>query len=233
VTAGPQADKLELKDVLVLVPTLASIMAVRWQIARFLPFGGFQYFSLTDHLLAALQALPFAATIVGFFGLIYAGSVGYTRNAAKLSDAHKIRGFVAFSGACLAGLLVGIVYDYVRGGFIPLSPLIGTGIFLLLIFNRLAFHYRPTRLATYVVGACAIIILTIAAAFDSSYGTIRHSWARRSTITLKSGPVEAIVLMTGDRGLLLYDPVNDRVTYRRLDDIERIDWKRSFPWPLF
>lgn len=62
----PQASfepKFEAKDVLLLVPTLASTIAVFWEIARFMPFGGFQYFTLSDHLLAALQGLPTALAI--------------------------------------------------------------------------------------------------------------------------------------------------------------------------
>jgi hypothetical protein len=34
--------------------------------------------------------------------------------------------------------------------------------------------------------------------------------------------------MAGDRGLLLYDPVKGRVIYRRLEDVEKIDWQQQY-----
>jgi hypothetical protein len=67
---------------------------------------------------------------------------------------------------------------------------------------------------------------------DVSRRTVNKAWYTRSTITLKSGPIQAVVLMTGDRGLLLYDPIKNRVSYQRFDDVDKIDWERRFS-PFF
>jgi hypothetical protein len=59
-------DKIELKDWLIIVPAAGSAIAVIYEIGSFLPLGGaaFGLFSLSDHLLWALQALPVAMGLV-------------------------------------------------------------------------------------------------------------------------------------------------------------------------
>jgi hypothetical protein len=52
--------EFQLKDTVVVVPLLASTLAISWEIGRFIPTRGFQLFSLSEHLPAATAALPFA-----------------------------------------------------------------------------------------------------------------------------------------------------------------------------
>ncbi|MET4799195.1 hypothetical protein ABIA96_001762 [Bradyrhizobium sp. LB11.1] len=53
--------KLETKDYLLLVPALASGLAIVYELGSFYPLGtvAFSLFSITDHLLWALQNLPY------------------------------------------------------------------------------------------------------------------------------------------------------------------------------
>jgi hypothetical protein len=48
------------KDLLVLIPLFGSVLAMTWEVGSFIPTGGFTYFSLSEHLLAAVNALPYA-----------------------------------------------------------------------------------------------------------------------------------------------------------------------------
>jgi hypothetical protein len=51
-----------LKDAAILLPIVASSLAVSWEVGRFIPFGGFFLFNLSEHLLAAMAYLPTAIT---------------------------------------------------------------------------------------------------------------------------------------------------------------------------
>jgi hypothetical protein len=53
---------LTLKDAAILLPIVASSLAVSWEVGRFIPFGGFFLFNLSEHLLAAMAYLPTAIT---------------------------------------------------------------------------------------------------------------------------------------------------------------------------
>jgi hypothetical protein len=64
------AEKRRLQDLLVFVPSLTTAIALAWQIGRLQPTGGFFYFSLTDHLVAAAAAVPIAFAFAAFFATV-------------------------------------------------------------------------------------------------------------------------------------------------------------------
>ena len=49
---------LQVKDAVVLVPLFGSLLAMTWEAGQFYPTGGFRLFSLSEHLLSAIGALP-------------------------------------------------------------------------------------------------------------------------------------------------------------------------------
>jgi hypothetical protein len=61
---------LPVKDLVVLIPLFASSIAISWEVGRFMPLGGFLYFSLSEHLLAAMYALPGALILSAFFAVL-------------------------------------------------------------------------------------------------------------------------------------------------------------------
>jgi hypothetical protein len=57
---SPKPSSIQVKDYIVVVPTLGTALAISWEVGSFLPIGGIAFgaFSLTEHLVFALQALP-------------------------------------------------------------------------------------------------------------------------------------------------------------------------------
>ena len=56
-------EALPVKDLVVMIPLLASSLAISFEVGRFGPTSGFLYFSLSEHLLAAIYALPAALVL--------------------------------------------------------------------------------------------------------------------------------------------------------------------------
>jgi hypothetical protein len=66
--------KWSLKDALIVIPFLASALALTWEVGYFtrIKGGAFGLFSIAEHLTFALQALPIAlaVTTAGAIGLV-------------------------------------------------------------------------------------------------------------------------------------------------------------------
>ena len=62
-----RAGALPVKDLVVLIPLFATSLAISWEVGRFGPYGGFLFFSLSEHLLAAMAALPVALFLSTLF----------------------------------------------------------------------------------------------------------------------------------------------------------------------
>ena len=46
------------------------------------------------------------------------------------------------------------------------------------------------------------------------------------TIVLKDGSYRRYVLMAGERGVLIYFPKDNRISFQKADEIRRIEWQR-------
>src|SRR2546425_1023085 len=53
---------ISIKDAAVMIPLVASALAICWEVGSFIPIGGaaFSYFSFAEHLIFAAAALPLA-----------------------------------------------------------------------------------------------------------------------------------------------------------------------------
>jgi hypothetical protein len=69
-------EQWSLRDGLVLVPFLASALALTWEVGYFLKIGGgsFGLFTLSEHITFAIQALPFALGITTLAVILFAMS---------------------------------------------------------------------------------------------------------------------------------------------------------------
>ena len=45
-------------------------------------------------------------------------------------------------------------------------------------------------------------------------------------ITSKNSTDKGYVLMTGERGILIYFPESDRFSFQKADEIQKIEWQR-------
>src|SRR4051794_17340419 len=99
-----------LKDALVVIPLLASSLAITWEVGYFSRLGGgsFALFSLTEHIAFAVQALPLAIAVA------LMGALGMTAVGVGKFD---IRG----------GALRVLNYRGLRAALLLLAAIIGLG----------------------------------------------------------------------------------------------------------
>jgi hypothetical protein len=214
------------KDLLVLIPLFGSVLAMTWEVGSFIPTGGFTYFSLSEHLLAAVNALPYAlATAV----VLLVGPLFFfpSREKAALplfdqpDNPEDRRGvligaaiFVIFGGAVIFAALI-----------FRVSPFIGGGIF---IIAAAAFLIgRPKPLVGYAIVFVCSLIITMGFAVDYMRDYLNSPRSDiLSTIHTKNGVYRGKFIMSGERGLLFYQPDQNGFVFERQDEIQRIEWPR-------
>lgn len=239
------------KDLAVLVPFVASSLAISWEVGRFIPFGGFVLFSLSEHLLAAMAALPLALAVTVYFGCIFLvvppvlrklAEAG-TRVAAlppfaaisfRTSKMPQILRWTIASISVLFWVALGAILLYfvwknvrveLRASIYPVAFLIAV-----LLLNS-TYFLRPlaSQSMLALLGGTAIL-LAMTLSVDNSNLQIRKSKAGNSDrvvdITLKAGTVRGYLVMSGERGALVYSPDSDKMIFQRADEIQKLEWHR-------
>src|SRR5579872_6883656 len=124
--------KLDAKDYLLLVPTIATGLAVIYELGSFYPLGtvAFSLFSVTDHLLWALQILPYsiATVVISIIAIVIFEAL---RGNAKAPSSEK-RGRTRQYLSTLLNMCVGSAF-LVYGWHERSGTLIVIGIFLFIL----------------------------------------------------------------------------------------------------
>lgn len=85
----------------------------------------------------------------------------------------------------------------------------------------------PTVLSLFA--AASIIVALMFGRFYSLIvlENLKHAPPDQMTaITSKSSTDKGYVLMTGERGILIYFPEGDRLSFQKIDEIQKIEWQR-------
>jgi hypothetical protein len=201
------------KEMLVAVPILGSAIALVFDVGYFsgIDINLFTLFSLNEHLAFALEPFPYAlvaAALVGVFSLTDIGAVAAARLESR-PIAHWLIGMVV-----LIGLGFAIYF----------------GFYLIIIAGMLAGYLLQaiTRSRdTLKRGLLAILIVTTAAfslGRETAHNYLRADAPLTTTIQMNSDTtIRARIIRSGDRGLLVYDPLEKRVTLIRWDEITKIN----------
>jgi len=210
------------KDVFLSLPFVASTLAISWEVGRMIPFGGFHFFSLTEHLLSAVKALPlalmtsvFLAMLVGLYGFI----------GDRFRPEKPLRPFLLG----VLGIAIALGGSaWFQGTAISLFIL--EGLILLLLANAFWFRFPLTSLVSMLVLFGIVIALTMSLANEQSVILLKNSRTdprALSTVNYKDGSQRAgLLVMSGERGLLIYDPKSDTVKFERPEDIKSVEWPR-------
>jgi hypothetical protein len=223
----PIWSRLELKDWLLLVPAMGSCVAVTYEIGCFVPLGSstFGLFSLSEHLLWALQALPFAMIFVAgaFTALIFQASFEsrLEKSAADETAETKARKKVLGVIFVLTLLLIAILLRQAAYVWIP---------FVMLIFALLPKPGRPRP----VLGICFItftaLTFVLLTGFDQTRSLLNKSDPAR--FDFGGANVKQLILVrSGEHGLLLYDRPAGRFLFTKMDDLKTIVWDRNSAAP--
>jgi hypothetical protein len=213
------------KDIIVLVPLLASSLAISWEVGRFIPTGGFWFFALSEHFLAAMVALPIALTIILLLIVVFAILGPLARRAvAGTSRRGNVTGFVITAVAMSANA----AFDFYQSGTAIFSLYAFSLAVTLLLANEIWFQRRIASSLGLAAVFGMSITMSLASSADISRRELRNldsTSNRLSVITTKStGTIKAYVVMAGERGILLYSPEKKRFIFQKSDDVQSIDW---------
>lgn len=212
------------KDWSVFVPILTSALALAWQVGAMLPVGGFALFSISDHLVSAAREIPFALAISSLVAVLH--RTMFTR----LTPAHvtkAIRIFAFFIGPAILGGAYILYWANIELPFVFTAVVAATIISTVIILAR-----RPPKAnAVLLITVAALISLSISLAADLTYLRLWRIDRERPTalasITTKSGISRGAVLMSGERGYLIYSPPRS-ISFVRFDEVLQVDYQRRW-----
>lgn len=214
------------KETLVLVPLLATALAICYDVGYFaqVNIGYFTFFSLSEHIVFALEVLPFALTAALGFVMWWVLSESRLRRKnpavrAEEERAEKARdNELAGSVYIIGGILFSLACAVFAAFFLPLSLSI-----LLVIF----YMYRAMRLSSLnkVGYAITLVLLVMLAPLGLGHDLAlikKYSTRMGSIIVPTSGEaMRANVVRSGDRGVVFYDSER-RVNLIRWENIKQI-----------
>jgi hypothetical protein len=225
-TDNDKPQPIEPKEALLFVPLLGGAIAVCWEIGRLQPYGGFQFFSLSDHLLAALAVLPLGLLLAALTALFVRYMSWHNSQFMLHGNRPKM---IVMSGLLLSTSALGwFSHRFVNHFPIDFFLFVSAGVMLFianLFWLRVPLSSPVALITVFVV----MNLATIALSKDRSIGGIERSksGADLTTLSLRSGTtLQGVVVMIGDHGLLFYEPALDRVSFFKTDDIERAEWHR-------
>jgi hypothetical protein len=209
------------KDAVLLVPIGASTIAIIWDIGSFLVVGGFHYFTLSEHILSALRALPIALFVSIGILLIFAAPFDKVSILAKLYQVLFESWFylpllLLTSGVALLGL---VIFQLLT----PLAVLVSIGIVGLTFGRKLATIRSAGGLATF---ACLIMFLTFIMASDEMTLYLNGPVTDSAKLTTKTETVVGKIIMSGERGVLLFKDETQTIIFTKADEIKSIEWTR-------
>src|SRR5690242_1121800 len=209
---GRKGDLVANRDLFLLIPLLASLLAIVFDLGLFTGFdiGLFTVFSLSEHIAFALEVLPIAIVIAFVWMFVARLTPGGSLWTTFLG---RMRPIFAQIVAALMLITAGALAFYY--GYIWIA-----GTALSFAVSVMLFAHRSAWATT-----CSVIFLSIAVfAFGHDVATrlLQSNNPAKTLIQTSEGAVHARIIRSGERGILFYDPANHLVTFLKWDTIKQI-----------
>jgi hypothetical protein len=218
----PAASTFVTKDALVALPFVGSAVAMSWEVGSFFPIGGFGggtfgLFSLSEHLLFAMEALPFGLVIAAMLPIIFAGASRPSRRPRRPSraDSRSIRIGIVVGITILALIGICIAALGIYGRSSPLLVL-SFAVFALAATFALyppAMFLWPRQL--FVAAAAFAMAIAMALGIDHTREILNFPASHTVRADINDTSKEIVVLRTGERGLLIYEPDSRRLVFAK------------------
>jgi len=230
------------KDGLLFIPAAASALALCWEVGSFFPIGSaaFSFFTITEHIAFAAPALPIALLVAtGFFVSEFIATpavrllVPRREPVPELRTIAEVEGFYApifkrlnriSRAADVANFLMAVFWlgigIYYRSIVLLSVGCIAFAVFIIMLFP---FQHYQRR----IFGGAVLAALLLALAVGADYTRFRLNHSAGETIEAIEGPVSAVILRAGERGILLYQRETEQFSFKKWDAIKGIGWKRK------
>ena len=209
--------RLDAKDLAVFIPLFGSSLAIAYEVGSFIPLGSgaFALFNLSDHLLWALRAVP---TVLIIFAAITVLMPLY--GIARSLKGRRWKCFLRVVAAvCLCFGLFLLVFGWLKSSVFEL--VVGFGAMTVAILA-----ITPSVLRTFSLQFTLLILFGLVAAMAAGIDASRAQlhFTCLADFNLKAGVQSAVLVRSGERGLLLFDPSQQKFTFEKWDDLKNISW---------
>jgi hypothetical protein len=219
-------DKIDfpLKEALLVLPLFASALAVSFEIGSFIPISSaaFSYFSLAEHLSFATSGLPIAIMLSSssaiYWMLLPIMADRLARRKRTISAAGFIRLIVFVLGAVWT--VGGVYFRFASFTLMGVAVMAGCAATFLPV-------HKMSRSAAAVAIASFALILAIELGVDTTRTTLNDlNPTPAATVEFNDKFAKLIVLRSGEKGVLFYDPKLGTFSFEKWDEIKKIDWPR-------
>ena len=208
---------LEMKTVAVLVPIIGSVLAVCYDVGYFsgIDIHYFTVFALSEHVLFAIQILPFT---LGLALGIVCGAPGAAASHKRLAARARLSPEPV--RVALAFALIGSIGIPLVAGF----PSVIAG---LIAFISFAYVFKKGfQVLAAAVGFSGVLMVTMMLGSDFAYKDINAKAATNSVEEGSSKTLQGRIIRSGDKGLLFLDTQKHEVTlipWREIKEVRNID----------
>jgi hypothetical protein len=206
-------------------PIFASAIALTFDVGYFsgIDINYFTLFSLSEHLVFALEALPLAFPVVAVFLLyMFAFKWGELRSTpkrdAKITKAtlrdhlHKFWVFEAF-------ILLLLTFSIFRHNAVGI--VVGFGILIAGIVMRLAPWFFLTTAVLFTYGAIFLLTLTFVAGYEAARTYLAYDFAPQ-VLSMNDRELHGKLIRSGERGILFHDISTREILFLKWDNIKSI-----------
>ena len=207
------------KEYIVAIPLVGTAIAISYDVGYFygIDINLFTLFSVTEHVLFALQAAPFAIAAAILLGA-FIGSRADVVAGLKVAEAGKTRQryapFVLIGTA--AAILIVTIY------FSKLGALVG---FIAGTFVAASRTLPFARRTIYLIAAVLVMVSAFALGHDNAGSYVRYAATNHSIQLdkeLEPSPVPVKIIRSGERGVLYYEPKSKQLNFVKWDAVKKL-----------
>jgi hypothetical protein len=220
VSAKTEEPQLLSKDLVVFIPLIGTVIAISYDVGYFygIDVKLFTLFSVSEHIVFALEATPFALAaaivVAAFVGTGVDRTVGLAVYVAgQKIQKRKTKLYIDVTLIAAVIILIGAVI-YFRKLWVAASLVSGMSVALLRILplaNR----------TIYLVAGALVIICAFGMGHDFARSYVLHGPTTHS-IQLENETLSVKLIRSGDRGLLYYEPKSKQLSFLRWEAVKRL-----------
>lgn len=224
-----------LKDIIAIAPFLGTALAITYDVGFFLGIGMayFTMFTLSEHIVFALEALPFALIMIASIPVcLYAASGLQSMTKRVIPDStgeddteeEKKQNVLALRSGfvTICVLLIGTAFALVGHFMDSAMAMMAGGVLLgMLLLVQIGAPFEVAAIGSIFAGT---FLLTLGLAVDTGRHTFKTTTSTH-TLETTSGAIQGLLIRSGERGILFFDRQNGDVVFIRWDGISRIKTK--------
>jgi hypothetical protein len=217
----------QLKEALVVIPFLASALALTWEVGFFLRIkgGAFGLFTISEHITFSLQALPIAL-------MMASAAVGMMFQIDLMNRFIRHSRYENLMLVSAIVVLIALnVYLFIYSPSVAILAMDALGLASVLAIKLSRFLFKKPIVIS-VLGLFSLFVVTFALGIDSARNELK---SKRPLNKIELGEKDKLaprevhvrILRTGERGVLCYDPATQQFSLLPWDNVRKIEWAIS------